>query len=140
MNRVSLSGTWEFRLEDEREWHPIPVPDCWEAIGIRKDHPGPAWYRARFTVPNEFDSGRIWIRFGAVSYHCAIFVNGCEAGEHTGMWDSFAVEITHAVRPGEPAELLVRVEKPASLTGGPDSAPVPGRSRSGKRWQASCLV
>ncbi len=127
MSRVSLSGTWEFRLDEEYTWRPIPVPSCWELNGIRKDHAGPVWYQTRFAIPDTFADRRIWLRFGAVSYHCLIFVDGQPVGEHTGMWDSFAVEITHAVRPGESAELRVRVEKPASLTAGPDSAPLPGR-------------
>ncbi|MGH8248436.1 MAG: sugar-binding domain-containing protein, partial [Gammaproteobacteria bacterium] len=126
MNRVSLSGTWEFRLENERDWRPIPVPGCWEAIGIRKDTAGPAWYRARFVVPKEFRGQRIWIRFGAVSYRCVVTVNGQQVGTHIGMWDAFAFEVTHAVQPGEAVELLVQVEKPASLTNGPDSAAAPG--------------
>jgi hypothetical protein len=126
LNQISLNGLWDFRLDEESDWRSIPVPGCWEAIGIRKDHPGPAWYRARFTVPASFAGRRLWLRFGAVSYHCVVFVDGQPVGEHIGMWDAFAVEITNVVRPGDSAELLVRVEKPASLTAGPDSAAVPG--------------
>ncbi len=118
---------WQFRFEDEAAWRPIAVPGCWEEAGYPKDRPGPAWYRAQATVPSEWAGRRIFLRFGAVSYHCQIYINGTLCGEHTGLWDSFAVEITAAVRPAEPFELLLRVEKPASLTAGPASPPVPGR-------------
>jgi hypothetical protein len=123
---ISLSGSWDFRLDEEHTWRPIPVPGCWEAIGVRKDHSGPAWYRARFAVPPEWAGARLWLRFGAISYHCAISVNGRAVGEHTGMWDSFAVEITDAVAPGQQAELLLRVQKPAGLERGPASPSLPG--------------
>jgi hypothetical protein len=123
---ISLSGIWDFRLDEEPTWRPIPVPGCWEALGVHKDRSGPAWYRARFVVPSEWIGRRIWLHFGAVSYHCAITVNGRAVGEHTGLWDAFAVEISDAVAPGEAAELLVRVEKPAGMERGPASASLPG--------------
>jgi beta-galactosidase/beta-glucuronidase len=127
MNQISLSSPWHFRLDSEVAWRQIGVPGCWEQIGVRKDWSGPAWYRTSFTIPAEWSGQRIWLRFGAVSYYCEIFVNGRALGSHTGLWDSFAIEISAAAAPGTPAELLVRVEKPAGLTAGPDSASLPGR-------------
>jgi hypothetical protein len=124
---LPLSGVWDFRLDGAAGWRPLAVPGCWEQINVRKDFSGPAWYRTRCTVPPEWAGRRLWLRFGAVGYHCAIFVNGEAAGEHTGMWDAFAVEITGLVEPGATAEILVRVEKPAGLQAGPDSAGLPGR-------------
>jgi hypothetical protein len=128
-SQLLLSGTWHFRLDGETTWRDIDVPGCWEQIGIAKNLSGPAWYRTRFTIPGEWAGRRIWLRFGAVSYHCEIFVNGKALGSHTGLWDSFSVEIGAAAAPGTVAELLVRVEKPAGLTAGPDSASLPGRFR-----------
>jgi len=125
--QILLSGDWDFRLDSETAWRLIGVPGCWEQIGVRKDLSGPAWYRTSFTPPADWVGKRIWLRFGAVSYHCAIFVNGQALGSHTGLWDSFEIEISAVAAPGAAAELLVRVEKPAGLTAGPDSASLPGR-------------
>jgi len=125
--RTSLSGEWDFRLDGETAWRTIAVPGCWEQIGVRKDLAGPAWYRTTVVVPAEWAGRRIWLRFGGVSYHCEIFVNGRPVGEHTGLWDAFSVEITGAAAPGSTAEVALRVEKPAGLTAGPDSARLPGR-------------
>ncbi len=125
--QLLLSNGWEFRLDSETAWRQIGVPGCWEQIGVRKDLSGPAWYRTSFTIPTEWASKRIWLRFDAVSYHCEIVVNGQALGSHTGLWDSFDIEIGVAAAPGTAAELLVRVEKPAGLTAGPDSAALPGR-------------
>ena len=127
MEQINLSGTWDFRLDHERHWRPIPVPGCWEALGVHKQYAGPAWYRTRFTIPAEWAGWRVWLRFGGVSYHCEISVNGRAIGEHTGLWDAFAVEVTDAAVPGEESEVLVRVEKPAGLERGPSSASLPGR-------------
>src|SRR5262245_63921507 len=122
MYQRSLSGAWDFRLAHERDWRPISIPSCWEVLGIHKQYAGPAWYRTRLTIPAEWAGRRIWLRFGGISYHCEISVGGRAVGEHTGLWDAFAVEITDVVAPGEAAELLVRVEKPAGLERGPSSA------------------
>lgn len=126
MNQMLLSGDWDFRLDSETVWRHMRVPGCWEQIGTRKDLSGPAWYRTSFTIPAEWSDKRIWLRFDAVSYHCEMFVNGQALGSHTGLWDSFEVEIGAVAAPGRATELLVRVEKPAGLTAGPDSASLPG--------------
>jgi len=117
---------WEIRRDGQRHWQPVPVPGCWEDAGFPVTDPGPYWYRA--IVPIHRAAGqRVWVRFGAVSYCCTVLVGGQEIRSHTGMWDPFEVEIPGALAPGEQAELLVQVEKPASLTAGPDSPAVLGR-------------
>lgn len=127
MQAISLDGTWEFRFSGETAWLPIPVPGCWEALGVPKNRPGPACYRTRFSVPADFTNRRIWLRFDAVSYDCRVLVNGAEVGRHRGLWDAFVVEITAAAKAGAEAELLLEVEKPATLRLGPASEALPGR-------------
>ncbi len=126
MQQILLSGQWEWRFVEEPNWRPIAVPGCWEALDVPKDKVGPAWYRTRFEVPPTDVGDRLWLRFDAVSYACTVIVNGHEVGSHIGLWDAFSVEITDAVVSGRTVELLVRVEKPASLVRGPGSRPVPG--------------
>lgn len=123
---VSLNGTWQFRFEDEPEWRPLVVPGCWEAQGWPMERPGPAWYRRVVVIPPEMGGDRVWLCFGAVSYHCRAWVNGSSVGEHTGLWDAFRLDITAAVTPGAEAEIVLQIDKPASLTAGPDSPHVPG--------------
>jgi hypothetical protein len=123
---ITISGPWELRREGDTLWQAVSVPGCWEQAGVPKTDPGPFWYRTYFYVPEEYAGKRIWLRFKAVSYACCIYVNGQNAGEHAGMWDAFTLEITDLIQPGDTGELLVQVEKPASLTAGPDSPHVPG--------------
>lgn len=126
---IELPGPWELRRDGETEWRPVAVPGCWEAQGAPLDDAGPFWYHTRFAMPAEWVGRRIWLRFHGVSYHCAVFANGQALGEHTGLWDAFEMEITDAAAAGAECELLLRVEKPASLTAGPDSPSAPGRFR-----------
>ncbi|HZB95506.1 MAG TPA: hypothetical protein VE268_06075, partial [Herpetosiphonaceae bacterium] len=126
MQQILLSGEWEWRFDEEPRWRPIAVPGCWEALDVPKDKVGPAWYRTRFEAPLTDVGDRLWLRFDAVSYACTVIVNGHEVGSHIGLWDAFSVEITDAVVPDRTVELLVRVEKPASLVRGPGSPTVPG--------------
>ncbi|MET9021019.1 hypothetical protein ABZV93_13625 [Actinopolymorpha sp. NPDC004070] len=125
-----LTGGWQVRRVGTSDWRSVEVPGCWEDTGIAKDDPGPVDYRTSFVVPDLAPGERLWLRFGAVSYACEVYVDEQPVGEHVGMWDAFDVEVTSAVRRGRPGErstLRVRAEKPASLTGGPDAPPVPGR-------------
>ncbi|MFC7547859.1 sugar-binding domain-containing protein [Plantactinospora sp. GCM10030261] len=126
-------GPWECRVDDGPgaegpggPWRPVPVPGCWEQTGVPLDHPGPVTYRTTLAVPAETTGRRLRLRFGAVSYACEVSVDGREAGRHVGMWDAFELDVTDLVTPGRSSVVTVRVTKPASLTGGPDSAPVPG--------------
>jgi hypothetical protein len=126
MSRHLLDGAWQCRLVDEEHWRDVSVPGSWEQTGISKDHPGPVEYRTTFEVPARAAGHRLRLRFGAVSYACVVHIDGHEAGRHVGMWDPFEIDVTGLVASGRRSVLTVRVEKPASLTGGPDAPPVPG--------------
>ncbi len=126
MSTRRLAGPWELRITGASGWRPVAVPGSWEPAGIAKDFAGPVDYRTTFAVPERLDGRRVLLRFGAVSYACQVFVDDVEVGRHVGMWDAFEVDITTAVTAGGTSELLVRVEKPASLVAGPDSVAVPG--------------
>lgn len=119
-------GPWSCRLVAGGTWQPVPVPGSWEQTGIAKDQAGPVEYRTDIDVPTDLGARRATLHFGAVSYACEVYIDGVQVGSHVGLWDPFEVDITDTLRPGHSAELTVMVEKPASLTGGPDAPPVPG--------------
>lgn len=126
MEDSAVTG-WQIRHDGETGWQPVRVPGCWEDAGFPVDEAGPFWYRCALDLPPPAPGQRLWLRFGAVSYDCEVWVDGQAAGAHRGMWDPFEVEIPPGAAQGRQAEVLVRVEKPASLTAGPDSPPVTGR-------------
>lgn len=125
---VPLGGPWEVRKVGTEAWLPVAVPGCWEDAGLASDDPGPVDYRTVIRVPQTATGERIWLRFGAVSYACEVFVDEQLVAQHVGLWDGFEVEITPSAWTASrgTVALRVRAEKPASLTAGPDSPAVPG--------------
>jgi hypothetical protein len=113
-----LNKGWEFRQGEVGEWQPISVPGCWEQLGVSHDWEGEGWYRQSLTLNPiwraQFE--RLWLRFGAVSYFCEVFVNGQKVGEHQGAWDAFSFEVTDVFGESLTAEISVRVIKPGGET------------------------
>ncbi|MCW3055781.1 MAG: glycoside hydrolase family 2, sugar binding [Chthonomonadales bacterium] len=119
LDSVSLSGDWQFRAGDQAGWQSLAVPGCWERLDIPHDWEGPGWYRKTVEIPVTWrtrSDERLWLRFGAVSYACTVWVNAVEIGTHLGAWDAFTLEITQAVAAATRAEILVRVVKPGGPT------------------------
>lgn len=155
MKRVSLDGPWRVQLLPDGPWLDGELPGCWDELGAGRDLSGPVRYRRRVELPAGWQGRRVWLHFGAVSYACRVLVNGSEIGVHRGAWDAFRFEATEAVVAGSTAEIVLEIEKPASLSGGPDSAAVPGRFPTrevlagflpfvwghlfGGPWQSACL-
>ncbi len=122
----SLNGVWEFQFDPkdvgvEQSWHSlstpyertIRVPYGWESqrSGIGDaTYKGVAWYRREFTVPAGWRGRRVWLCFGAVDHHAAVWVNGQRVGEHEGGYSEFRFDITPYVRFDRPNTLSVRVE------------------------------
>lgn len=116
--RIALSNGWEFRPETSPEWQPVSIPSCWEQYGLPHDWEGIGWYRYPLTIEPAWREQfqRLWLRFGAVSYACEVFVNGQRVGAHFGAWDAFTFEITEAVGNANQAELTLRVLKSGGKT------------------------
>ena len=69
------------------------------------------WYRKKFVLDECFDGKNTLIHFGAVDYKCKVFVNGIFAGQHTGGYIPFTIDITEYIVDGE-NELIVQVYDP----------------------------
>lgn len=108
MNTLSLNGNWSCCLPDGRELD-AAVPGCWDALVPEKDIAETVVYTKRFTVHKKQSHYQLF--FGAVSYYCEVFLNGVPVGIHEGMWDSFRLDVTEALRDGE-NELRLEVVKP----------------------------
>ncbi len=118
--RQSLDGTWRFIADPERLYDPeslpegdsITVPGCWEAQVARPYRIITAWYARMVDIPESWAGSRIVVRFGAVMYRCAVFLNGQRLGEHEGGYIPFEIDVTAAARFGGPNELAVLVVNP----------------------------
>ena len=67
------------------------------------------WLKKDFTVPADWQSGRVVLRFDAVAGYCKVYVNGKLAGEHFDMHMPFELDITDLVKFGKENEVLVGV-------------------------------
>ncbi len=120
----NLNGLWDYALTDgavpdppERYEGRILVPFAIESAlsGVQKPL-GPdqrLWYRRSFRPPVDLAGGSLLLHFGAVDWHCEVFVNGQSVGEHTGGYDPFSLEITEALKAGD-NELVVAVRDPTT--------------------------
>ena len=70
------------------------------------------WYRRSVTLPEGFfRGGRLLLHFGAVDQCCTVWVNGQEAGSHTGGYLPFALDATELIE-GDAFTLELRVTDP----------------------------
>ncbi|MBO7157048.1 MAG: beta-galactosidase, partial [Clostridia bacterium] len=113
----TLNGLWQFEIDNGRSGiargyaekdhalaGEITVPFCPQSklSGVEyKDFILGAWYRRTVEITEEQLLGRVFLHFGAVDHDCVLFVNGREAGRHSGGYVSFSFEITSFLHPGE---------------------------------------
>lgn len=113
---VSLNGRWEhaFAGPDRPEaWDgPIVVPFSPEAplsgVGRQLRPDEWLWYRRAIDPPAPPAGGRVLLHFGAVDQSCTVWVDGVEAGSHTGGYLPFTLDITEPAHPGALLEVRVR--------------------------------
>ena len=122
---VCLNGEWEYRFDfsrsgGEQDWRNaasfegrIKVPLCPESrlsgVGFT-DFIEMMWYRRTLEIPAGWKDRKILLHFGGVDYRCIIYLDGEEAGRHTGGSAAFSVDLTKFVRPGGTHNLVVCVE------------------------------
>ena len=113
---TNLNGVWEhaFTATPDRPTSydgPIVVPFSPEAplSGVERQlQPDEwLWYRRSFTAPEPPPGGRVLLHFGAVDQSCTVWVNGHEAGSHTGGYLPFSFDITEHLQ-GDDEVLEVR--------------------------------
>ncbi len=104
-----LNGLWDFQKGKYENLNPsaltgrIEVPFCPESklSGLGDtDFITDCVYARDFEVREEDFKGRLFLHFGAVDYHAVIYINGERAGEHTGGYTAFKVDITKFVKVG----------------------------------------
>ena len=97
---INLNGQWEFSLCHPHYDQTITVPFCPECdlSGISQ-HPEDGqyfWYRRAFALPPF--QGRVLLHIGAADQHLTCYVNGREAGTHSGGYENISLDITELVQ------------------------------------------
>ena len=89
------------------------APECYlSGVGKTPAEDEYLWYRKKFTLDSCFDEKKVLLHFGAVDYKCKVFINSRLAGEHTGGYVPFTLDITSFIRYEEENELVVQVWDP----------------------------
>ena len=100
---VNLNGLWDFTVNQETTLpqsydKQILVPFCPESIlsGIKEHFPDGSslYYRRKFTLPEDFNKGKILLHIGAADQMIKVYVNQKLAGEHIGGYEAFSMDIT----------------------------------------------
>ncbi len=74
---------------------------------------GVVWYWRKFNLDlHPYAGGRCLLRFNAVDYVAAVWLNGEHVGNHEGGDTPFILDVTRAIRPGQSNNLAVRVLNP----------------------------
>lgn len=104
-----LNGKWDFAVSDENE--PIeysekilvPFPPESRLSGIGRAIPQDKYlhYKRIFSLPDDFNFGRIILHIGACDTLCHVYVNGKEAVYHEGGYLPFSADITDYLCDGE---------------------------------------
>ena len=104
---VNLNGPWEFSAPGYRGT--IQVPFCPESqlSGVEMHFPEGCElrYRRKFTLPEGFCRDRVLLHIGAADQIAEIYVNQIKVGDHQGGYESFTLDITHALQ--EENELVI---------------------------------
>jgi Glycosyl hydrolases family 2, sugar binding domain/Glycosyl hydrolases family 2/Glycosyl hydrolases family 2, TIM barrel domain len=134
---TNLNGLWDYAITDKDAVQPtiwdgqilVPYPLESALSGVKKAllSTQNLWYKTVFSNPintiNPTNPGsdkrqRILLHFGAVDWQATVFVNGREAGFHTGGYTEFRIDVTDELKPGR-NELLVKVYDPSDRGIGP---------------------
>ncbi|NID14092.1 glycoside hydrolase family 2 protein [Luteibacter yeojuensis] len=121
---MNLNGLWQYAAAADGKAPPpfgktlkdkvlVPYPIESVLSGVQK-HSDFMFYRRTVNVPADFTAhGRhVRLNFGAVAQDATVYVNGKQVAKHTGGYTSFGADITPALRPQGPQEIVVAVHAP----------------------------
>ncbi|MBE5744384.1 MAG: glycoside hydrolase family 2 [Clostridiales bacterium] len=115
----NLNGLWDYKIVGDNDTDyqgKINVPYSPESDlsgvlrQLKKNET--LYYRRYFSLPYDFNKGRILLNFGAVDQECEVFVNGKLAHKNYGGYLPFFVDITDYLIPSD-NELVVKVKDDA---------------------------
>ncbi len=107
---ISLNGQWDLAFSQsdmlpKKYDYKITVPFSPECplSGVNRvlKHGEYLIYEKRFTLPEGFNRGRVFINFGAVDQIAKVYLNGELVTEHHGGYTPFTAELTEALCDGE---------------------------------------
>lgn len=131
---MSLSGAWNLRIDPQnigsrKGWHEakenfdisIQVPgSVWSLEELSReyssfkqpnDYDGSGWYQKKFDMPEEWNQGRVWVKFGGISPTAHIWLNGHYIGFHQQPLVGFKCDVTEYVVYGQKNVLTIELTR-----------------------------
>lgn len=120
----SINSGWQFLLNDKQElssvgamsnqWQKINLPHTWNAADIIDDsigyHQGIGWYKKELFLPGQYNNKHLELFFEAVCNKATVFINGQFAGEHSGGFTGFKIDLDDKISFGKENEILVKAD------------------------------
>lgn len=126
---LSLNGHWEYatRPSNAKALSAEPFPAAWDGrivvpfaletalsgVGKALSPEETLWYRRSVIVPAAWAGRRVALRFEAVDYEAAVFVDGRLVGEHRGGYLPFGFLLPPAASGSPGREIVVAVRDPS---------------------------
>jgi beta-galactosidase/beta-glucuronidase len=117
----NLNGLWSYQITPKSApppetfpgqiLVPFPIESALSGVKRQLNPDEQLWYLRQFHLEPTWPSGRTLLHFGAVDWHCRVYVNETLVGEHTGGYDPFFFDITDTLIDGQ-NKLLVCVSDP----------------------------
>lgn len=131
---LCLNGSWDYAIRPSAS-KPMSmdslvaerVPDRWDGtilvpfavecalsgVGMALQPEQTLWYRRRVVVPADWSGRRLMLRFEAVDYLSAVYVDGVLVGTHRGGYLPFAFELPPTLGGVQEREIVVAVRDPS---------------------------
>ncbi len=121
---MNLNGLWQYAITPKTEEGapaqmsgtilvPFAVESSLSGVGKTVGKDSILWYKRNIAIPAAYRKGRVLLHFGAVDWHCTVFLNNKLVGEHKGGYDPFSIDITPALSKSGQQQLSVRVWDPS---------------------------
>jgi hypothetical protein len=116
---VNLAGEWKFIANppidfwkpglDTSAWSSVQIPNEFVTQGFEVAPNTEYPCRRTVSIPGDFRSQRIFLRFDGVYGYARVWINGVYLRDHFGGFTSWDCEITDHVKPGEDADLVLGI-------------------------------
>jgi beta-galactosidase len=113
---TNINQDWLFAKDTKTaqlKWEPVHLPHTWNTDDVMDDTPGyyrgVGVYKRKLNLPEKLKGKQFYLVFEGANQFAEIFINGRKAGEHTGGYSAFAINITDLVSFEKENELLVKV-------------------------------
>ena len=108
-----LNGKWSFGASTTELYNEeilVPFPPESILSGVDKVYPENfnLYYKKEFTLPENFNKGKVLLHFGAVDQIATVYLNEIEIGEHVGGYAPFSFDITNCLKEKNVLKVVVK--------------------------------